>query len=120
MGYGQLRVRSRDGRISTLLVKSSWSNEQRDRLRWNCIDFKPIFTGMAAPDQGVFESFGLTGREKEILTLELEGFIGKEIADRLSISLSTVKGYVQALFGKLPAASRTQAVARARELGLLP
>ena len=62
----------------------------------------------------------ISPRQAEILALVAEGLANKEIGARLGLSLSTVKGYVQALFEKLPAASRTQAVARARERGLLP
>jgi LuxR family maltose regulon positive regulatory protein len=62
----------------------------------------------------------LTERESEVLPLLAEGLSNREIADRLVVTLDTVKKHLTHLFGKLGAASRTQAVARARELGLLP
>ena len=61
----------------------------------------------------------LTQREQEILHLIIEGLSNKEIAQRLTITLSTVKWYVNQIYSKLDVGSRTQAVARARELNLL-
>jgi LuxR family maltose regulon positive regulatory protein len=62
----------------------------------------------------------LTARESEVLLLLAEGQSNREIADRLVVTLDTVKKHLTRIFGKLGAVSRTQAVARARELGLLP
>jgi len=61
----------------------------------------------------------LSARELEILRLIAQGLSNREIGERLSFALSTVKGYNQEIFDKLQVRSRTQAVARARELGLL-
>jgi predicted ATPase/DNA-binding CsgD family transcriptional regulator len=61
----------------------------------------------------------LNERELEVLRLIAEGFSNQEIAERLVIALSTVKWHINNLFGKLGVRSRTQAVAQARELGLL-
>jgi len=62
----------------------------------------------------------LSERELEVLGLIAEGLSNREIAGRLYISLSTVKGHTTNIFGKLGAGNRTQAVARARSLGLIP
>jgi len=59
-------------------------------------------------------------RELEVLALLAEGASNEEIARRLYVSLNTSKKHVANLMSKLGAANRTQAVARARELGLLP
>lgn len=61
----------------------------------------------------------LTGREAEVLGLLAEGLSNQQIADRLSVSLSTVKTHVSNVYAKLGAERRTQALARARALGLL-
>lgn len=61
----------------------------------------------------------LNERELEVLRLIAEGFSNQEIAERLVIALSTVKWHINNLFGKLGVRSRTQAVAQAREMGLL-
>jgi LuxR family transcriptional regulator, maltose regulon positive regulatory protein len=62
----------------------------------------------------------LSARELEVLRLLAEGATNRAIAKQLVVSLDTVKRHVSNLFGKLEVANRTQAVARARELGLLP
>jgi LuxR family maltose regulon positive regulatory protein len=62
----------------------------------------------------------LTPRELEVLTLISAGLRNQEIADQLVISLATVKRHISNIYGKLGVSHRTQAVAHARELGLLP
>jgi LuxR family maltose regulon positive regulatory protein len=61
----------------------------------------------------------LTERELEVLRLIAEGLSNREIGERLFLALSTVKGHNKIIFDKLQVQRRTEAVARARELGLL-
>jgi LuxR family maltose regulon positive regulatory protein len=61
----------------------------------------------------------LTEREMEVLALIAKGLSNQQIADRLFLALSTVKGHARIIFDKLGVQRRTEAVARARELGLL-
>jgi LuxR family maltose regulon positive regulatory protein len=61
----------------------------------------------------------LSQRELEVLKLIAQGLSNQEISERLFIALITVKGHNQRIFGKLQVQRRTEAVARARELGLL-
>jgi LuxR family maltose regulon positive regulatory protein len=61
----------------------------------------------------------LSERELEVLQLIAQGLSNHEISERLFLALSTVKGHIQSIFGKLQVQRRTEAVARARELGLL-
>jgi LuxR family transcriptional regulator, maltose regulon positive regulatory protein len=62
----------------------------------------------------------LSDRELEILTLAAQGLSNPEIADRLVISITTVKTHMGNIFNKLGAGNRLQAIARAETLGLLP
>jgi DNA-binding CsgD family transcriptional regulator len=61
----------------------------------------------------------LSARELAVLRLIAAGHSNREIADELYLAVNTVRSYSQQLYGKLGVGSRTQAVARARELGLI-
>ena len=61
----------------------------------------------------------LSQREIEVLQLIAQGLSNRKISDRLFLALSTVKGHNRIIFNKLQVQSRTEAVARARELDLL-
>ena len=61
----------------------------------------------------------LTAQEIEILSLIAAGMRNQEIADKLFVSLPTVKRHVANTYGKLGVRHRTEAVAKANELNLL-
>jgi LuxR family maltose regulon positive regulatory protein len=61
----------------------------------------------------------LSPRELEVLHLMAAGLSNQEMCERLFVALDTVKGHNRKIFGKLQVQRRTEAVARARELGLL-
>ena len=71
----------------------------------------------ASASSALIESF--TERELEVLRLVEAGLSNQEIADKLFLAVGTVKKHVYNIYGKLNVEKRTQAVARARELGLL-
>jgi LuxR family maltose regulon positive regulatory protein len=74
--------------------------------------------GRAAAVPGLAEQ--LTAREREVLALLAAGTPNPRIAAELVVTLDTVKKHVSHLLGKLGAANRTEAVSRARQLGLIP
>ncbi len=61
----------------------------------------------------------LSPREREVLQLIEQGLSNHDISKRLFVSLSTIKGHNQRIFAKLGVRRRTEALARARSLGLL-
>ncbi|WP_034385080.1 response regulator [Deinococcus sp. YIM 77859] len=61
----------------------------------------------------------LTPRESEVLPLLAQGYSNKEIAKNLGVSPDTVKDHLARLYAKLDAGDRTEAVSRARSIGLL-
>jgi LuxR family maltose regulon positive regulatory protein len=71
--------------------------------------------GVGVP--GLIEA--LTAREMEVLELLAVGAPNQQIAERLVVTLDTVKKHVTHVLAKLGASNRTEAVVRARELGLL-
>ncbi|WP_018755987.1 LuxR C-terminal-related transcriptional regulator [Paenibacillus terrigena] len=69
------------------------------------------------PPQQLIEP--LSARELEVLRHIAQGLSNREISERLFIALTTVKGHNRIIFDKLQVKRRTEAVARARKLGLL-
>jgi two-component system, NarL family, response regulator LiaR len=79
---------------------------------------------VASPDfklnEPELQRLGISKREYEVLELMAQGLSNQEIADKLFVSINTVKTHSSNLFMKLDARRRTQAIHRAKELGLLP
>lgn len=67
----------------------------------------------------VKQTLGISEREFEVLELLAAGRSNKEIASELNVSPNTVKTHVAKLYGKLEVTRRTEAIVRARELGML-
>lgn len=66
------------------------------------------------------EKLKLSAREYEVLQLLTQGHSNAEIAERLFLSLSTVKTHVSNLFSKMDVKSRTQAIEKAKRLKITP
>jgi LuxR family maltose regulon positive regulatory protein len=62
----------------------------------------------------------LSQRELEVLQHIAQGLSNREISERLFLALDTVKGHNRRIFGKLSVQRRTEAVEKARSLGILP
>ena len=70
-------------------------------------------------DDSVIEELNISPREYEVLKLIAEGYSNQEIADRLFVTLSTVKTHSSSLFSKLDVKRRTQAIQKAKELKIV-
>ena len=75
--------------------------------------------GVSAPAREATTSVSLTPRENEVLQLLAQGMTNKGIALDLGITQHTVKFHVNAIMSKLGAQSRTEAVVRATQLGMI-
>ncbi|MBD0382400.1 LuxR C-terminal-related transcriptional regulator [Paenibacillus sedimenti] len=64
--------------------------------------------------------YALTPREREVLSLVSSGLSNKEIADKLVLTVGTVKLHLNRVYGKLEVKSRVQAIQKARQLQLIP
>jgi NarL family two-component system response regulator LiaR len=71
-------------------------------------------------NEAELKRLGISKREYEVLELMAEGLSNQEIADKLFVSLNTVKTHTSNLFLKLDTKRRTQAVQKAKALRLIP
>jgi len=84
---------------------------------------RPKIIKVAGPferDDAALKRTGISGREFEVLELIAAGLSNQDIADRLFVSTSTVKTHVSNLLAKLDASRRTEAIARAKEMRIIP
>ncbi|WP_373228699.1 LuxR C-terminal-related transcriptional regulator [Cohnella sp.] len=93
------------GRLLDVFAAEEQKSEDKSDLR------------LFPPAQPLIEP--LSERELNVLQLIAQGLSNHEICERLYLAMSTVKGHNRNIFGKLNVQRRTEAVARARELGLL-
>lgn len=79
---------------------------------------RPAVTGFI-PNTAAQASLGISEREYEVLGHLAAGRSNKEIAAKLAVSPNTIKTHIARLYEKLGAARRTEAIAKARALGLI-
>ena len=116
---GYVRIFVDEGQVMTeLLTGMSEVEGSKEYIRKLLSAFgKQSDAHLPTPSQPLIDP--LSDRELEVLRLVAHGLSNDEISKRLFLSVSTVKGHNLRIFGKLQVKSRTEAVARARELGLL-
>lgn len=71
-------------------------------------------------DEAAIKRIGISKREFEVLELIAAGLSNQDIADRLFVSNSTVKTHVSNVLAKLDASRRTEAIAKAKEMRIIP
>ncbi|HYJ92554.1 MAG TPA: response regulator transcription factor [Pyrinomonadaceae bacterium] len=77
-------------------------------------------TGSFEVDESNLKKLGISKREYEVLELVAAGLSNQEIAEKLFVSVSTVKTHVSNVLAKLDASRRTEAIARAKQLRIIP
>jgi LuxR family maltose regulon positive regulatory protein len=118
---GYMRVFLDEGKpIETLLKIASRKWKDRDLLAY-ARKLLAAFAGEAVPPAAgeVPQPGILSERELEVLRLMAAGCSNQEIADELVIAIGTAKRHTANIFDKLDVRNRTEAVAKARQLGLL-
>jgi NarL family two-component system response regulator LiaR len=82
---------------------------------------KQVFTGpVFVLNEAGLNNLRLSNRELEVLQLMAEGLSNQQIAERLFVSLNTIKTHTSNLFLKLEVERRTQAIEKAKRLSLIP
>jgi NarL family two-component system response regulator LiaR len=84
---------------------------------------KEIYVGQPGDltiNETELKKLNLTAREYEVLQLLTQGYTNAEIADKLCLSLSTIKTHVSNLFVKMDVKNRTQALEKANRLKIIP
>jgi NarL family two-component system response regulator LiaR len=82
---------------------------------------KRVFAGVDfVLNETEFKRLRLSTRELEVLQLMADGLSNQQIAERLFVSLNTIKTHTSNLFLKMEVARRTQAIEMAKRLGLIP
>jgi len=71
-------------------------------------------------NENALNELGMSKRELEVLQLMAEGLSNREIAKKLFVSLNTIKTHSSKIFEKMDVQRRTQAVEKAKRLGLIP
>ncbi len=100
-------MRAKGGRLTEYILKLLAACGRQDSVHASALSLHP---SSVEP---------LSQRELEVLRLIAQGLSNQEISTRLFLALDTVKGHNRRIFEKLQVQRRTEAVARARELGLL-
>ena len=82
---------------------------------------KPVFTNAGfSLNEAELNKLRISTRELEVLQLMAEGLSNQEIAEKLFVSLNTIKTHLSNLFIKMEVERRTQAVEKAKRLSLIP
>ncbi|RPI26097.1 MAG: hypothetical protein EHM70_19385 [Chloroflexota bacterium] len=115
---GYVRIFLDVGKALAGILSMAISNRIRPGYARRLLAAIPNASPAAVKPAGMVEQ--LSGRELEVLGLIAEGLSNEEIAQRLVLSLPTIKWHTSNIYGKLIVKNRTEAVARARILGLLP
>lgn len=114
-------LRAVEAGASGYLLKDTPPDELWRAVQSAAADESALSPSVAARllDQMRTPAISLTPREKEVLAAVATGMSNREVAKTLYLSEGTVKSYLVQIFDKLDVKSRTAAVARAREQGLL-
>src|SRR6267154_1485108 len=104
----------------------AWAGSRLTRTKVAIVEKEVIVERVMVADsdfrlnEAELDRLGISKREYEVLELISQGLSNQEIADKLFVSMNTIKTHSSNLFMKLDARRRTQAIQRAREFGLLP
>jgi DNA-binding LacI/PurR family transcriptional regulator/DNA-binding CsgD family transcriptional regulator len=111
VSYPNVRLVNEERRRYVPVVQITGIFDVAGRLagtRWNALDPLPLLVGGMLPAPEFFTDRKITGREQEVVELLLQGFRIRDMADRLSIAESTVKGHLTQVYNKLGISGREE------------
>lgn len=77
-------------------------------FNWNAIDLKPVASSIIAPEEAFFTEFKIRPREREVILLMMQGYKIREIAEKLFISESTVKGHMNLIYQRTSVQNKSE------------
>jgi DNA-binding LacI/PurR family transcriptional regulator/DNA-binding CsgD family transcriptional regulator/PAS domain-containing protein len=110
LAHPGVRIRRTDGRGQLLVQQLSIIRIRETGapgLRWHALDPLPLMMESTFPDQSFFDEYQISGRERQIMLLLVQGYRAREIGERFSIAESTVKGHISHIYDKFGVDSRT-------------
>ncbi|WP_171011801.1 LuxR C-terminal-related transcriptional regulator [Pseudomonas sp. 2FE] len=108
-----------EGEAIRLLLQHLEAAERQPALQGFIRGLLAVWPGQDARKSLEVLEEGLTEREREVVWLAAKGLSNDEIGQQLALALGTVKWHLHNIYEKLKVRNRTQAIRRARELGLL-
>lgn len=85
-------------------------------LRWFALDILSLMNDKLSTGDELQKKFHISKREKEIIDLLIQGYKIKDIASKLFLAESTVKGYISNLYGKMGVSSKTEMIEKINEI----
>ncbi len=121
---GRIRLLVERGPVMHALLRETLPHITDSNVRQHAERILAAFDPVTIPSSAIKPAAqplidSLSERECEVLRLVAEGLSDRQIADRLVLAVGTVKRHLNNVYGKLGVNSRTQALARARDIGLL-
>lgn len=108
-----------EGESVRQLLQQLEAAERQPALQGFIRSILALWPGQAVSSESQVLEDGLTDREREVVKLAAQGHSNEEIGQQLGLALGTVKWHLHNIYEKLKVRNRTQAIRRARELGLL-
>lgn len=101
-GYFEFRLQPVKGATATLFARANAirHNGQARGLRFSAIDLNFFIDSAVSPQENALDAFPLSPREREVLTLMLEGYRTREIASQLFLSENTIKVHTHSIYEK--------------------
>lgn len=106
--FDKFQFIKKSGPENTMICKAQpfKRNMRIEGIRWSILDIKPMVQSFILPKEQFFKKYKLSPREREVLSLILEGYTTREIGQKLYISEGTAKDHTLAIYSKIGVSSK--------------